>query len=60
MNITLNQLYKNHIEEHHFSYKNNLTPFQVKVIESIEKKEFVKFKRKGKLDYSFSNETVEI
>ncbi|MBY5944933.1 hypothetical protein [Photobacterium rosenbergii] len=34
--------------------------FQEMVIKSIELVEIHKFKRKGKLDYSFSNETVKI
>ncbi|XNJ88801.1 hypothetical protein AB6C47_018345 [Vibrio cyclitrophicus] len=47
-------------EDHARNWKENDLSFQEMIIKSIEVVEIHKFKRKGKIDYAFSNEIVEI
>ncbi|EIV8508177.1 hypothetical protein MA785_000772 [Vibrio parahaemolyticus] len=55
--MTLKEIREDHVRQ---NWKETDLSFQEMVTKSIEVIEIHKFKRKGKLDYAFSNETVEI
>ncbi|CAK2141561.1 hypothetical protein AB4552_10185 [Vibrio sp. 10N.222.54.C3] len=55
--MTLKEIREDHVKK---NWKENNLSFQEMIIKSIEVIEIHKFKRKGKIDYAFSNETVEI